>query len=127
MAEYFFNRHNGSMEGFAPLDSIESTTALLLSGKPASCPPSTLSTIADITAYNAENAQNAKDSMFQNAQCALEAEHQTYLEKIRSDTTTVGVSNDVSEKMSQVQMKSWHLLFGTGLMLAAVYTLTTGE
>lgn len=124
MAEYFFNRHNGSMEGFAPLDSMESTTALLLSGKPDYC-PSTLPTIDDITAYNAQNAD--KNSMFENAQCALEAEHQTYLEKIRSNTTTVGVSNDVSEKMSQVQMKSWHLLFGTGLMLAAVYTLTTGE
>lgn len=126
MAEYFFNRHNANMEGFAPLDSMESTTALLLSDKPASC-PSTLSTIADITAYNAENAENAKNSMFQNAQCALEAEHQTYLEKIRSDTITVGVTNDVSEKMSKVHMKTWHLLFGTGLMLAAVYTLTTSE
>lgn len=142
MAQYFFNRHNNETEPFAPLDSLEPTTTTLLEGKPASC-PSTITYISsvqdavnNVSAYSDANTYQSSDptitdavknTLYANAQCELDAQHKIYLEKVKSDTTLNGVSNDASEKMSQLHMKSWHLLLGTGLMLGAVYNYTTSS
>ena len=150
MAQFFFNRHNGTTvvepfidNKYSKQDYYYTTANQLL---PTCDNPTSLND--DITSsqssYNPQSnrcgkdvypstnlpstdggyadEQNRKRNVLNNCLCKYKQNVDDYLAKTSTDVLTNGNTNDVDEKYNQMMMKNVNLGIGLGLMMIYIYT-----
>ena len=116
MAEFFFNRHNGSttVEPFS--ESKYSTEDYYYKQAPLSC---TDSMVATCTTQSV--GATPTSAQIDNCLCKYKKNVDTYLQKTSSDKTINGMTNDNTEKYSEITLKNINLGIGIGMMMIYIY------
>jgi len=120
MAEFFFNRHDGST-AVEPFSEYKySTQDYYYKEAPLGC------TDAMVTACNTQDYSNVADdkkqTMKDNCLCKYKKNVDTYLQKTDSDMTINGTTNDNAEKYSHLAIKNINLGIGIGMMMIYIYS-----
>lgn len=68
------------------------------------------------------NEQNTKRNIINNCLCKYKKNVNAYLVKKPTNDTTNGITNDNSEKYSEMMLKNINLGIGLGLMMIYIYT-----
>jgi hypothetical protein len=127
MAEFFFNRHEGSstVEPFSEYKYSTKDYYYNLASKinPA-CESSNgpkASQCGTSTTFDASDDDATKRAKINNCLCKYADNVDTYLQKKPTDITINGVTNDNAEKYSAMTMKNINLGIGIGMMMIYVY------
>ena len=148
MAQFFFDRHNGSstVEPFSEYKYSKqdyyyktasskcdtgSTTTDINTNESSYNPqssrcgkdtyPSTESSSFAVGTDEYNNDQNTKRNMINNCLCKYKKNVDTYLEKTNSNMTINGTTNDNTEKYSNMAIKNINLGIGIGMMMFYIY------
>lgn len=149
MAQFFFDRHNGSstVEPFSEL-KYSTQDYYYKTAKDFRKPCDTGSLSDPITTapddYNPQSSrcgvdeypttsllstesgymeqQNTKQNMINNCLCKYKKNVDTYVEKNNSEMTINGTTNDNAEKYSNLTIKNINLGIGIGIMMMYIYS-----
>ena len=121
MAQFFFNRHNGTTNVEPFIDNKYSTQDYYYVNAPTSCDPSE-SAACDTQTYSTDALDTDKQTMIDNCVCKYKQNVDDYLAKTSTDVLTNGNTNDVDEKYNQMMIKNVNLGIGLGLMMIYIYT-----
>ena len=117
MAQFFFNRHNGpsTVEPFS--ESKYSTQDYYYTiANSLSC---TDSMVATCTTQSV--GATPTTAQIDNCLCKYKKNVDTYLQKTSSDKTINGMTNDNTEKYSEIALKNINLGIGIGMMMIYIY------
>ena len=121
MAQFFFNRHNGTTVVEPFIDNKYSKQDYYYVNAPASCNATKAAECA--TQNYATAATDAdKQRMINNCLCKYQQNVDDYLAKTSTDVLTNGNTNDVDEKYNQMMIKNVNLGIGLSLMMIYIYT-----
>lgn len=124
MAEFFFNRHQGSSttEPFSEYKySAQDYYYDLASKLSPACESGNSAPSASACAYTLNDDDLIDQEMINNCLCKYKSNVDTYLQKKSTDITINGVTNDNSEKYSAMTMKNINLGIGIGMMMIYIY------
>jgi hypothetical protein len=121
MAQFFFDRHNGSttVEPFSELKY--STRDNYYKNAPAGCNPNMVAE-CDTQVYTLAVTDAQKQTMINNCLCKYKTNVDAYLQKNDSDMVINGTTNDNAEKYSNLAIKNINLGIGIGIMLIYMYS-----
>jgi len=120
MAEFFFNRYEGSST-VEPFSNIKySIQDFYYINAPSSCTDTKI-TSCNTQDYSLATTDPQKQAMIDNCLCKYKKNVDVYLKKYPSDITINGVANDNAEKYSAMTMKNINLGIGIGMMMIYVY------
>ena len=121
MAEFFFNRHNGSttVEPFS--ESKYSTEDYYYKQAPLGCTDEMLAA-CNTQDYSKAITVEQKQTMKDNCLCKYKTNVKTYLKKTDSNMTINGTTNDNIEKYSNLAIKNINLGIGIGMMMIYIYS-----
>ena len=126
MAQFFFNRHNGTTDVEPFIDNKYSTQDYYYVNAPTSCDTTKAAACAtqDYTTITgtADEVQTKKQTMIDNCLCKYKQNVDDYLAKTSTNALTNGNTNDVDEKYNQMVIKNVNLGIGLGLMMIYIYT-----
>jgi hypothetical protein len=119
MAEFFFNRHNGTTHVEPFSEYKYSTEDYYYNQAPLGC------TDAMLTACNTQTVTGTPTTaQTDNCLCKYKKNVDTYLKKTDSDMTINGMTNDNIEKYSNLAIKNINLGIGIGMMMIYIYSST---
>ncbi len=144
MAQFFFDRHDGSstVEPFSEL-KYSTQDYYYKTAKNFTKPCDTSSLSDPITTapddYNPQSSRcgvdeypptdtdtleqrNKKQNMINNCLCKYKKNIDTYIEKNNSEMTINGTTNDNAEKYSNLTIKNINLGIGIGIMMIYIYS-----
>lgn len=122
MAEFFFNRHVDS-DKVEPFSNYKySKQDGYYNFNPNLICTGEMALACDTTVYNANDADVTKQTKINNCLCKYKKNVDAYLVKKPTNDTTNGITNDNSEKYSEMMLKNINLGIGLGLMMIYIYT-----
>ena len=120
MAQFFFDRHNGSTDVEPFSESKYSTQDYYYMNAPSICAVGNIDACTSQD-YSKATSDDDKKRMINNCLCKYKSNVDTYIEKNNSEMTINGTTNDNAEKYSNLAMKNINLGIGIGMMMIYIY------
>ena len=120
MAQFFFNRHNGSTDVEPFSESKYSTQDYYYTKASSNCAVGNINA-CNTEKYSSDLTDAEKQRMINNCLCKYKSNVDTYIEKNNSEMTINGTTNDNAEKYSNLAMKNINLGIGIGMMMIYIY------
>jgi len=120
MAQFFFNRHNGSTDVEPFSESKYSKQDYYYINAPSICDVDKIE-LCKTQIYSSTLTDIEKKDMINNCLCKYKSNVDTYIEKNNSEMTINGTTNDNAEKYSNLAMKNINLGIGIGMMMIYIY------
>lgn len=120
MAQFFFDRHNGSTDVEPFSESKYSTQDYYYTKASSNCDVDKINACTSQD-YSKTASDDDKKRMINNCLCKYKKNVDTYIEKNNSEMTINGTTNDNAEKYSNLAMKNINLGIGIGMMMIYIY------